>query len=88
MVSASLSFALASASFATALFSDPPRGFTLQLPRESSDDGSVQIGVYWERDILGRVTSLSWSSDKYFLIATFLFGLAGLGASALAVRRR
>src|SRR5436190_22412535 len=83
---ATLCLALTGASFATALFSNPPA----QLPRRVSDyapTNSDKLGVS-EPEIrynngaqfLGRTTSLSWSSDRGFLIAAIVFGAGGLAS--------
>jgi hypothetical protein len=83
----SLCLALAGGSFATALFSEP----VASLPRRISDYDirpGVQIGVYWETDIFGRVTSLDWSSDRGFLIAAILLGVVGFAALGAAARAR
>jgi hypothetical protein len=86
---ASLCLVLAGASFAAALFSDP----VPQLPRRVSDYASTtdKLGVSEPEsqfdtgtEAFGRETSLSWSADRSFLIATILFGAVGLAVYRLA----
>ena len=68
--------ALASACFAAAVFSDPiPRGWTGYAP-------------YGFTEVFGRVTSLSWSSDKGLLIAAILFAFGGGVGYVAAFRSR
>jgi len=68
--------ALASACFAAAVFSDP-------IPR-----GSTGYAPYEVTEVFGRVTSLSWSSDKGLLIAAILFAFGGSAAYVAAFRSR
>jgi hypothetical protein len=64
---------MAAASFGAALFSEPTaRGFTSYGPPIS--------------DVFGRPTSLSWSSDDGFLIATIVFGVVAVLAFLAAAR--
>ena len=64
---------LAGASFAAALFS-------IELP-----SSVIVVGTH---AFLGRVTSLTWSADHGFLIATAGFALTAAVAFAIAVRAR
>jgi hypothetical protein len=67
--------AVAAASLATAVFSDP-------VPRRVFDYNGSQS------EIFGRATSLDWSSDRGFLISAIIcFGL-GIAAFVAAVRSR
>jgi hypothetical protein len=76
----SLLLALAAASFTVAVFSDPiPRG---------SVTYSSSAHYYWETEAFGRMTSLSWSSDRGFLIAAAIFVAAGLGTYIVAAKSR
>jgi hypothetical protein len=73
---ASLLEAVAAATFATAVFSEPiPRRFAVYEP------GS-------QTEIFDRVVSLDWSSDREMLIATILFGTLGLATYLAAARTR
>jgi hypothetical protein len=90
---ASLFFVLAGASFAAALFSDP----VPQLPRRVADyaNRTDRLGVSEPEirfdtgtEAFGRETSLAWSSDRGFLLATILFGAVGLATYGFAARTR
>jgi hypothetical protein len=73
---ASLLEAIAAATFATAVFSDPiPRGVADYEPESQTE-------------IFGRVVSLDWSSDREMLIATILFATLGLATYLAAARSR
>jgi hypothetical protein len=92
---ASLCLVLAGVSFGAALFSDPlPRGFANYVPQAptSTDQLSVsepEIDYYYtSTEAFGRPISLSWSSDKGFLIATILFGAVGVATYGFASRAR
>jgi hypothetical protein len=65
--------AVAAASFAAAVLSDP-------VPRRVYDYSGSQA------EIFGRATSLSWSSDRGFLVAAL--ALSALGIVALLAARR
>jgi hypothetical protein len=90
---ASLFLVLAGASFAAALFSEP----VPQLPRRVADyaPNTDSLGVSEPEirfetgtEAFGRTTSLSWSSDRGFLIATILFALVGVALYGVAARAR
>jgi hypothetical protein len=90
---AAVCFVLAGASFAAALFSDP----VPQLPRRVSDyaNSTDKLGVSEPEirfdtgtEAFGRETSLSWSSDRSFLIAAILLGAVGVAAYGLAAGTR
>jgi hypothetical protein len=91
---ASLCLVLGGASFAAALFSDPvPRRVADYAPQAST--GTDKLGVSepeirysTSTEAFDRVISLSWSSDKGFLIATILFGVIGVATYGLASRVR
>jgi len=93
---ASLCLVLAGASFAAALFSDPvpqlPRRIATYAPRDTGKLGvsEPEIRSYYSTstEAFGRATSLSWFSDRGFLIATILFGTVGLAMYGLAARVR
>jgi hypothetical protein len=73
---ASLLEAIAAATFATALFSDPiPRGVAVYEPDSQTE-------------IFDRVVSLDWSSDRGMLTATILFAAFGLATYVAAARSR
>jgi hypothetical protein len=75
IVAASILEAVAAASFAVAVFSDPVPHRTVEY------SGS-------ETEIFGRVTSLDWSSDHEFLIAAVVCFAFGVALYVLAVRSR
>ena len=75
IVSAAIAEAVAAASFAATVFSDP-------VPRRIYDYSGLQTAIF------GRVTSLSWSTDRGFLIATITFLALGVLALAVATRAR
>jgi hypothetical protein len=91
---ASLCLLLGGASFAAALFSDPiPRRFAIYAPKAPT--GTDKLGVSepeirysTDTEAFGRAISLSWSSDKGFLIAAILFGAIGVATYGLASRVR
>jgi hypothetical protein len=91
---ASLCLALGGAAFAAALFSDPiPRVFANYAPRTSTDMDKLGVSepeIRYARstEAFGRAISLSWSSDKGFLIATILFGAVGVATYSFASRVR
>ncbi len=91
---ASLSLALGGASFAAALFSDPlPRGFADYAPQAPTETDKLgvsepEIRYSTSTEAFSRTISLSWSSDKGFLIATILFGAVSGATYGLAVRVR
>jgi hypothetical protein len=89
---ASLCLALGGASFAAALFSTPlPRAFANYAPTVTNKVGvSVQeIHYYYTgTEAFGRPISLSWSSDKGFLIAAILFGALSVATYSFASRVR
>jgi hypothetical protein len=92
---ASVSLALAGGSFATALYSDPlPRGFASYAPADPSATDKLGrsepeiIHVFWGREAFGRATSLDWSSDREFLVATILFGAFGIATFLVVARLR
>lgn len=68
--------AIAAATFATAVFSDP-------IPR-----GVVDYEPDSQTEIFSRVVSLDWSSDRGMLIATILFAALGLATYLAAARSR
>jgi hypothetical protein len=73
---ASLLEAIAAATFAASLFSDPiPRRATVY----EADSGT---------ELFDRVTSLDWSSDRELLIATILFAAFALAMYICASRLR
>jgi hypothetical protein len=90
----SVCLVLAGASFAAALFSDPvprlPRGFATYAPTNAGKLGVSEPEIRYSSsvDVLGRTTSLSWSSDRGFLIAAVVFAAVGLGTYGLGVRAR
>jgi hypothetical protein len=71
---ASLLEAVAAATFATAVFSDP-------IPR-----GVVDYESDSQTEIFGRAVSLDWSSDREMLIATILFAALGLATYLAAAQ--
>jgi hypothetical protein len=73
---ASLLEAIAAATFATAVFSDP-------IPRRVADFEPDS-----QTEIFNRVVSLDWSSDRGMLIATILFAAFGLATYIAAARWR
>jgi hypothetical protein len=75
IVVASILEAVAAASFAAAVFSDP-------VPRRVVDYNGSQT------EIFGRVTSLDWSSDRGLLIAAITCFALGIAAYAVAARSR
>ena len=75
----SLLEALAAASFATAVFSDP-------LPR--SDSGWTNYVPLASGEVFGRTTTLGWTTDQGMLVAALLFAALGLAAYVLAARLR
>ncbi len=92
---ASLCLVLAGASFAGALFSGPlpqlPRRFATYAPGGTDKLGvsEPEISYYYTgTTAFGRAISLSWSSDRGFLIATILFGAVGVAIYGLASRVR
>ena len=89
---ASLCLALGGASFAAALFSTPlPRAFANYAPTVTGKLGvsEPEIHYYYAgTEAFGRPISLSWSSDKGFLITTILFGAIGVATFGLASRGR
>ena len=75
IAAASILEAVAAASLAAAVFSDP-------VPRGTFDyTGS-------ETEIFGRVTSLDWSSDRGLLIVTIICFVLGIGTFVVAARAR
>jgi hypothetical protein len=75
IVAASILEAVAAASVAAAIFSDP-------VPRRIVDyDGS-------QTEVLGRATSLDWSSDRGLLITAFLCFVLGVAGYVVAAGRR
>jgi hypothetical protein len=72
----SVLFALASGCLATAVFSDP-------LP-----PGSVEYEPYGYTEMFGRATSLSWSTDRGFLLAAIGFAIAACLVYAAARQSR
>ena len=72
---ATLLEAAAAASFAIAAFSDP-------MPRRVADFAASTTEVF------GRTLSLSWSTDKGFLVAAGVLAAAGIAVFAAAVRAR
>ncbi len=89
---ASLCLVLGGASFAAALFSAPlPRAFADYAPTKTDRLGvsEPEIHYYYAgAEVFGRPISLSWSSDKGFLIATILFGAIGIATYGVASRVR
>jgi hypothetical protein len=84
---ASLCLVLAGGSFAAALFSSPlpqlPRRIATYAPTDTS------IGYYVTGpEAFGRSVSLSWSSDRGFLIAAIIFGTVGIATFGLVARAR
>jgi hypothetical protein len=73
---ATLLDALTAAAFAIAVFSDP-------IPREVADSP-----FELQTEILDRVTSLDWSSDRGMLIAAILFASLGVVAYVAAAQSR
>lgn len=71
---ASILVALAAATFSAAAFA---------IPLEGSN-----IHTFGYTEILGRPTSLDWSSDRFMLIAALLFVTGGLTTYAVAGRAR
>jgi hypothetical protein len=91
---ASLCLMLGGASFAAAVFSDPvPRGFADYAPQASTGADKLgvsepEIGYSTSTEAFDRVISLSWSSDKGFLIATILLGAVSVATYSFASRVR
>jgi len=91
---ASLWLALAGASFATALFSNPAPRLSRRVgdytPTNSDKLGVSEPEIRYDNgtEMLGRKTSLSWSSDRGFLIAAIVFGAGGLTILGGATRVR
>lgn len=80
----SLFLVLAGGTFAAALFSVP----LPPLPLHAADYGAG-VSYYWKTtEVFGRPVSLSWASDKGFLIATILLGAVGLTTFGFAARVR
>jgi hypothetical protein len=75
IVAGSILEAVAAASFAAALFSDP-------VPRRVVEYHGSQT------EIFGRVTSLDWSSDRGLLISAITCFALGIVAYAVAARSR
>jgi hypothetical protein len=75
ILAASILEAVAAASLATAVFSDP-------VSRRVFDYTGSQS------DILGRATSLDWSSDRGLLISSIICFALGLVAFVVAARSR
>jgi hypothetical protein len=75
IAAASVLEAVAAASLAAAVFSDP-------VPRRTFDYAGS------ETEIFGRVTSLDWSSDRGLLISAIFCLALGLGMYVLAARSR
>jgi hypothetical protein len=77
-----------------ALFSDPtPREFATYAPQAptSTDKLGVsepELRYYTSTEAFGRTISLSWSSDRGFLIATILFGASSVAMYGFASRIR
>jgi hypothetical protein len=91
----SLCLLLGGASLAAALFSTPlPRAFADYAPQAPTDSGKLGVSepeihyYYTGTEAFGRPISLSWSSDKGFLIAAILFGTAGVATHGFASRVR
>jgi hypothetical protein len=85
---------LAGASFAGALFSEPlpplPFRISTYAPTGTGKLGvsEPEIGYYqtgWT--VFGRPISLTWSSDRGFLIAGITFGAVGLALLGVTARR-
>jgi hypothetical protein len=72
---ASILEAVAAASLATAVFSDP-------VPRRVFDYSGSQSEAF------GRATSLDWSSDRGFLISSIICFALGIAAFVVAARSR
>jgi hypothetical protein len=90
---ASLCLALGGASFAAALFSDPiPKGLAFYAPAATGTEklgvSEPEIRYSTSTEAFGRVISLSWSSDKGFLIATILFSAVSVATYGFALRVR
>jgi hypothetical protein len=89
---ASICLFLGGASFAAALFSTPlPRAFADYAPTGTGKLGvsEPEIHYYYAgTEVFGRPISLSWSSDKGFLIATILFGAVSAATYGFASRVR
>jgi len=91
---ASLCLALGGASFTAALFSNPiPRGFADYAPQAPTETDKLgvsepEIRYSTSTEAFGRVISLSWASDKGFLIATILFGAVSVATYGFAVSVR
>ena len=75
VVSATIAEAVAAASLATAVFSDP-------VPRRISDYSGSQT------EIFDRVTSLSWSTDRGLLVVAITFFALGVLTLLVAARSR
>jgi hypothetical protein len=75
LVAASILEAVAAASFAAAVFSDP-------VPRRVFDYNGSQTEVF------GRATSLDWSSDRGLLITAIVCFTLGILGYVIAARRR
>lgn len=77
---ASACLAISAGSFAAALFSDPiPRGSTTYAPG---------VHTFWQTEIFGRATSLSWAEDRSFLLVAIVLAGASLVLYAIAARSR
>jgi formate hydrogenlyase subunit 3/multisubunit Na+/H+ antiporter MnhD subunit len=75
ILAASLLEAVAAASLAMAVFSDP-------VPRRVFDYSGAQS------EIFGRATSLDWSSDRGLLISAIICFALGIAAFVVAARSR
>jgi hypothetical protein len=75
ILAASILEAVAAASLAMAMFSDP-------IPRRVFDYNGSQS------EIFGRVTSLDWSSDRGLLISAIICSGLGVAAYIVAARLR
>ena len=74
ILAASILEAVAAASLATAVFSDP-------VPRGVIDSGS-------QSEIFGRSTLLDWSSDRGLLVSASICFALGIAAFVVAARSR
>jgi hypothetical protein len=75
IIAASILEAVAAASLAAAVFSDP-------VPRRAFDYSGSRS------EIFGRPTSLGWSSDRGFLISAIICFALGIVAYVVAARSR
>jgi hypothetical protein len=75
ILAASILEAVAAASVATAVFSDP-------VPRGAFEYSGSQS------EIFGRPTSLNWSSDRGLLISAIICFALGIAAFVVAARSR